>query len=249
MGMSYGHTLVPQQIDYQPAPSQVAKFFSALVELGAAPVNPQLQARTHVERANWTDRSIFFSDPRTGERLRLPRYVADIGSVPEIPSLLEGLDDYNMRIYGEGPPKLSALAFESQFELSSYVFEIDCCLRPEVVSTSHFDKDERLFFGIPIKRWLKLPVSEKKRRWRARKVEGFSSPCPQTHTIGFFTSPTTGDTIEVPGAGCARFWIQFEFGKWFFPQVTNSLDLLPLPIIRAAEESFEIRFSQGCHWG
>jgi hypothetical protein len=50
MGMSYGHTLVPQQIDYQPAPSQVAKFFSALVELGAAPVNPQLQARTHVER-------------------------------------------------------------------------------------------------------------------------------------------------------------------------------------------------------
>jgi hypothetical protein len=243
--MSYGHTLIPQQIDYQPAPSQVANFFSALVELGAAPVNPQLQARTHVERANWTDWSIFFSDPRTGERCCLPRYIADIGSVAEIPSLLEGLDNYNMRFYGGGPPELPALAFE----LSSYAFEIDCCLRPEVVSTSNFHKDDRLVFGTPVKAWLELPATEKKRRWHARKVEGFSSPCPQTHTIGFFTSPTTGNTIEVPGAGCARFWIQFEFGKWLFPQVTNSLDLLPLPIIRAAEENFEIRFSQGCEWG
>jgi hypothetical protein len=73
--------------------------------------------------------------------------------------------------------------------------------------------------------------------------------CASTDRRGFFSNPRTLETIEVPEAGCARLWVEFALGKWLIPKVHNSLDLLPLSIVQAAEQIFDVRFSQGCHWG
>ena len=67
--------------------------------------------------------------------------------------------------------------------------------------------------------------------------------------MAVFHNPTTLEAIEVPGAGCARFWIDFEFGNELFPEVGANLDLLNPTIIDVAIEVFGTRFVQGCQWG
>jgi hypothetical protein len=69
-------------------------------------------------------------------------------------------------------------------------------------------------------------------------------------STGFFTNHKTGETIRVPNAGCARFWIGFALGNWLLPEMkSNSLDLLPMPVVDAAHKALSMRFTQGCYWG
>src|SRR5207245_383105 len=103
---------------------------------------------------------------------------------------------------------------------------VHCCLRQEVVSTSEWHNE------VPVK----------------RQVEFFSRPCSSKNRLGIFHSPKTLKVIEVPKAGCARFWIEFEYGKMLFPRIEDSLDLIEPRIVQAAQSDFEIKFVQGCHW-
>jgi hypothetical protein len=78
----------------------------------------------------------------------------------------------------------------------------------------------------------------------------FRDPCDPAQTEGIFINHKTGETIFLPGAGCARFWIEFAFGKWLFPEMKgNDLDLLRPHVVDAAQKAFSVRFAQGCHWG
>jgi hypothetical protein len=68
-------------------------------------------------------------------------------------------------------------------------------------------------------------------------------------TDGYFHNPHTMEIIKVPQAGCSRFWIQFELGKFLCPAVNNSLELLNPAIVKEAKNVFGIEFVQGCYWG
>ena len=58
------------------------------------------------------------------------------------------------------------------------------------------------------------------------------------------------EVIKVPGAGCARFWIEFALGKFLFPEIQgDNLELLNPAIAGEAEQIFGAEFVQGCHWG
>jgi hypothetical protein len=58
------------------------------------------------------------------------------------------------------------------------------------------------------------------------------------------------EVIAVQGAGCASFWIEFEPGKFLFPEFTaNSLELLNPSIVAEAKSVFKSAFVQGCNWG
>ena len=55
--------------------------------------------------------------------------------------------------------------------------------------------------------------------------------------------------INVPAAGCSRFWIELVFGKAMFPKIEGSLDLLHPSVVAASNKAFGVNFAQGCWWG
>ena len=60
-----------------------------------------------------------------------------------------------------------------------------------------------------------------------------------------FYHPRSGKTIEIRGTGRARFWVEFEFGKWLLPRIEDSLHILEPAIPALAQKSFGIEFTQG----
>jgi hypothetical protein len=250
MSMYYTHTLIPRRFDYKPEPLQVANFFSSLLELGAAPVNAKFEVVAEADKITFVDgRPIFEPVPRragrgpvtwhggrvgrnpvTGESIALPRrdHTA-IDGVSGLRSELEALDEYRVVMSGEGPPQLPVVKLDPEFDNGGepYQFDIRCCLKPVVVSTSDFHGDERTI----------------------RRIAPHGQPCEATDRTGFFSNPRTMETIEVPEAGCTRFWVEFALGKWLFPKIDDSLDLLPPSIVQAAEQTFKVGFNQGCYWG
>jgi hypothetical protein len=171
-----------------------------------------------------------FVDPLTGQSQSssLPHYdhVA-LDGIRDISNALRRLDHYKVIVSGQEPPARPPLELEHNeivFE-DTYGFDLHCCLRPEIVSTSYCHGE--------------VPTS--------RDVPSFGKPCTSTDHTGVFQHPLTGAIIEVPNAGCARFWIEFEFGKWLFPRINNDLNLLNAPIVDCAQESFGTKFVQGFH--
>jgi hypothetical protein len=236
MSMYYTHLMIADRVDYAPRPGQVADFFAALIDIGAAPVNLKIEAQadfeplTYAMRKSWTAEFRRGTNPATGEAIAIPRYTAefaDVAALRQALRALQGLDEYEVAIFGSGPPKLSLLPVGT-FADGGYIphdgpydLAARCCLEPDIVSTSGYD----------------APVP-------------FRSFCDPTHRTGHFTNPRTGEAIRVPNAGCARFWIEFRFGKWLFPEMKdNSLDLLPASVVDAAQTAFAVRFAQGCCWG
>lgn len=213
----YSHTLIPSQIDFVPTPQQVASFLSSLADLGATPLNPEIA----VSKPSGKVRT--FKNPITGNvdtfAMHESKALDDFAVVADA---LTSLVDYYVSIAGEGPPKLTALAFEFT---GPYEFIVRCSLRPEVVSMSDWHDEVRI----------------------QRKAEFFGARCSPNDRLGIYFNPYTLEVIEVPNAGCARFWIEFEFGN-LFPSIKDRLDLIDPAIVEVAEKEFAIKFVQGCHW-
>ena len=214
----YTHTLIPHRVDFVPDPKQVGTFLSSLVSMGAAPSKPAIS----VWKLSGEVRS--FRNPFSGNTDLCPMRKAEkLKDLPALPGALNGLDDYNVTVAAKGPPKLPAFVFDFK---GAYDFLVHCCLRAEVVSTSDWHDE------IPVK----------------RKVEFFGRPCSPKDRLGMFHNPKTLAVIEVPKAGCARFWVEFEYGKMLFPPIEDCLDLIEPKIVKVAERDFGLEFVQGCRW-
>jgi hypothetical protein len=214
----YTHTLIPARVEFAPQPKQVGAFLASLVSIGAAPLKPAIT----ISKLSGEVRSV--ANPFTGKTERYSRRRTEkLEDLSAVSTVLEGLDDYNLIVAGKGPPKLPAFEFDFS---GAYDFLVHCCLRAEVVSTSDWHDE--------------VPVE--------REVEFFGRPCSSKNRTGIFHNPNTLEVIEVPKAGCARFWIEFEYGKTLFPPIQDRLDLIEPRIVHAAEEEFGVQFVQGCHW-
>ncbi len=214
----YTHTLIPDRVDFVPDPRQVGAFLNSLVSLGAAPLKPTVAA------AKLSGVVRTFTNPFTGKTDSFPMRKAEtLKDLSAVPGALKQVDDYNVTLTGKGPPKVPAFVFDFQ---GKYDFLVHCCLRAEVVSTSDWHDD------VPIK----------------RKVDFFGQPCSSKDRLGIYHNPNTLEVIEVRKAGCARFWIEFEYGKMLFPRIEDRLDLMEPRIVEVAEKDFGINFVQGCHW-
>jgi hypothetical protein len=214
----YTHTLIPEKVNFVPNPGQVSGFIGSLTSMGAAPMKATMTV------AKLTGKVNTFANPFTGGTITIPvREAKTITDLSRLPDSLKDLDDYEVTLAGKGPPKLPAFKF--QFE-GAYDFQVNCSLREKVVYMSDWHDE------IPIK----------------RKVEFFGEQCSPKARLGIFHNPDTLEVIEVPNAGCARFWIEFEFGKTLFPKINDCLDLIAPPIVKAAQEAFAISFIQGCRW-
>jgi hypothetical protein len=251
MSMYYSHMLIPDQADYVPNAYQVADFYSHLVDLGAAPRRAELILWTEKEPPRRTGlrtsmRERRGRNPFSGEAFRLVDYMTRVGSLSIIGPALEHLHEYRLEMRGIGPLRplfqFDATMFSGDLlrfdehcpEDQSYEFNLSCSLKPNIVSMS--DDHMAEFTGG------KTPEGE--------TVVPSGESCSAAHRTGFFSNPKNNESIRVPGAGCARFWIEFGFGKWLFPDIKDSsLDLLPANAVNAAQQIFGVRYLQGCHWG
>lgn len=217
MAEQYLHTLIPSDARLAPSPEQVAQFVDSLSALDAAPLNYKLFL------VKPTGRLRTFKDPRTGEARSIPaneRVVLD--GIDNLRSAIEGLQEYFVNIDGAGPPRTPAfpLYFEDAPFKEAYSFTVRCCLKPEPVSMS-FLAGNKTGMDVPL----------------------FGQPCSRRDAL--FCHPANGAVIEVPNVGSARFWVEFEFGKWLMPKIDDSLNILDPSILATVDHAFSAQFSQG----
>lgn len=157
------------------------------------------------------------TNPLTGEKITIPvRDWVVLQDVLEIKTALD-LNDYDIAMSGKGPPQLSPFALYAIKDGSEVEFAD--------------------VYAYEIRCRLRPQIVS------TSGTSGFGQPCFPASQTGTFTHPKTGSPIEVPGAGCARFWIEWEFGKWVFPKIADSFDVLEPTILEAAE-TFHTRFAQ-----
>ena len=216
----YTHTLIPVDCNFIPEPAQVGAFVEELVQLRASPLKASLAVLKPSDKV----RKIV--NPFTLQTESLPISVrTKVANVGAIQKALKSLAHYDLVMTGKGPSKCAPFVFEHK---GSYDFAIKCCLRAELVSTSDWHDD--------------APEVPK------QKVAFFGRKCAANKRMGIFHHPMTGKIIEAPNAGCARFWVEFEFGKSLFPDIKDSLNLINPLIIEAAQKHFGVGFIQGCRW-
>ena len=163
-------------------------------------------------------------NPVTGEKLFIPRWeFVSLASLSDLDGQLAGLNEYKLELSGQGPAQLPPFRLYTSSD-SGY---------------SEFNGK----YGYSVRCCLrKAPVS-------TCETPPFGSPCSTESGRGVFRHPTTGALMEVPNAACARFWIEFLFGKLLLPKIDISLNLLDPAILATATERLETKFAQGCMSG
>jgi hypothetical protein len=221
MSEQYSHTLISKPKDFVPSPSQVGGFLTNLLSLGVFGTNPAITLRV----PTGTFREYPFLNPFTGERVRVE--VMDnkrLESLAETHSKLESLGRYELELDSVGRPMVPPLnvAFEKPYHLG-----VICYVYSDLHSTSDLHSESGCRKAVP----------------RYRQSE------PSLPNVGYFSHPKTLKIIEVPHAGCARFWLEFQLGKFLLPEFSDgNLDMLNPTIVAEAENAFGIDFAQGCYW-
>jgi hypothetical protein len=148
-----------------------------------------------------------------------------IASLEEIAAAVEQRPDFTITVSGTGRPALPPLPIDFA---EPYAVTVRCRVSSVCRSTSN-------------------PLNGNS---SGGPVVPFGQPCPVDPGVGYFFNPHTGAEIKLPEAGCARFWIELELGKYLFPAISGeSLDLLHPALFELAGSIFETRFVQACTAG
>jgi hypothetical protein len=205
----------------------VAIFLGQMVDLGVVGVSPAIEFATIKRVVPQVRRG---RNPFTGEVIeirapsRCPTNHHNLKDANEVAELATGVAEFDACVSGKAQPQFPPL--EIDFGVP-YHLSVRCRVRSQLVSTSQFHG----------------------KSWGGRKIVGFGQDCTTADSLGVYTHPETLETILVPGAGCARIWIEFELGKCLFPRIENgNLAILNCRIVELARESFGTEFAQGCYW-
>jgi hypothetical protein len=225
----YIHTLIAADSQFVPAPTKVAEFFDALVDLFSFRIIREGRWQPGLRVMKPGDRTRTGRDAFTGETITIP--IPDqiiIGHASEIPPLIDGLQEYRVAASGDWSLDTAPIVLLNT-DMTSFaenpICDVSCNIRPAPVSTSAWEEEA----GPNV--------------WH---LPGFGEPWNGESTIGIFTNPWTGEAIEVPNAGSARFWIEFEFGKFIYPAIDKSFDVFDPRLVEKSEECFQTNFVQGC---
>jgi hypothetical protein len=217
---SYGHTLIPRSNDAVPTAAQVERFAGWVIAHGVVPGIPQVFLT--VVRGYQE-----VPDPFTGGMRRIPKRDRRRIELNQIAESAASLVDYEISFGDRGFPKLPPLPLPDDVPGDFHV-ETTIVVSSMLRSTS----DTYNGFAPPP---IEMPM--------------FGTPCETPADVGYFSNMHTGGLIKVPGAGSARFWIEFELGSFVFPPIHDHLNLLAPEIVQEAERIFGIEFVQGLHWG
>ncbi len=226
----YVHTLIAAKSAYVPKPSQVAEFFDGLVKCSDFHIISEKRFQPGLRVMKPSGRFRQFVSPLTGETKSFSiSDIVKLEKITDIPAAIEGLEDCSVLLSGAWKVEKQPLAFLTTAGApfgGDPVCEVSCHLRTGLVSTSCCDAE----------------VSH------CQNLPSFGAPCNSEDEVGIFSHPWTGAIIQVPNAGCARFWIEFEFGKFLLPKMADDLNILSPSIVAKAEECFQTRFVQGCRF-
>lgn len=224
MGEQYTHLLIATPCDFVPIPQSVENFLQKIVEFGVVSTPAKLVGT----RSTGQIRKIALPpgfNAAGDEFSHEVRTRFDIAGLDDIAPAISALPDYEVAVEGIGRPVLPPLPIKFSEPYSIRVF---VRVSAELRSTS----DPHWNFG------------------ETPKAVPYGKPCSRESDRGFYVNPHTGADIEIQGAGCAKFWIGFELGKFLFPSISDgNLDLVDRGILDFAENLFETRFVQGCYWG
>ena len=227
----YIHLFISADSEFAPESAHFASFFAERVsQFKFSPISGQLfLPGPVVAKPSGTLR--WGNNPMTGEKVSVPEWERwNPERFEDIPALIEGSGHYAVEQSGLWVGETRAMVLLKTDGVpfdENYICTVRCELRPEVVSTSAWDVEA----GPNI-----------------RNVPTFGSVCNNAIRNGIFPNPWTWDVIEVADAGCARFWIEFEFGRFIYPKVTDSLEVMNPAIVLGAERCFRTKFAQGCNF-
>lgn len=222
----YVHTLIAADSGFVPKPSQVEKFFELLTTNYHFRIisDGRFQPGLRLMKPSGESRSV--TNPMTRESLSMPIFDRiKIENLSDLSRAAEGLESYSVLASGEWAlekPFILLTTEEIPFT-GSYLCEASCHIQPEPVSTSCWDEEAG-------PNDLKVPY--------------FGDPCEMKNSNGTFSHPLTGKPIRVADAGCARFWIEFEFGKFLLPKMDDSLNILSPTMVTKIEDCFGTRLVQ-----
>ncbi len=220
MSLNYSHTLIAKPPDFVPSAMQVQEFFVKLVAVGVIPGKPEITL-LHPSGKFRRIRNPFTGEIQAFEMSKRKQ----LKTMDAVAKAGGKLLDYEVMVEGVGRPKLPPLPIEFK---EQYAVTANCRISPKLLSTS--DLHEESGFG--------------------KDVASFGQPAGSRSSTGYFSNPHDMSVIKVPSAGAARFWIQFQLGKFLFPAIENAnLQLLHPDIVALARRVFGIVFVQGCHWG
>lgn len=224
----YIHTLIASDSAFIPQSMQVAQFFELLTTNYHFRIISDSRFQPGIRVMKPSGRFRSGTNPMTGETLSIP--ISDhikIERIVDVASTVEDFENYDVLVSGEwmpeGRPVVLLTIDRVPFD-GSYLCEASCHVRPEPISTSCWDK-----FASP----------------NGPSVPNFGESCETSRRIGIFSHPWTGKAIEVPDAGCARFWIEFEFGRFLRPKMENSLNVLNPEMVARIDKCFGTKFVQG----
>lgn len=227
----YIHTLISVDSEFAPESAQVAAFLGELVsQFGFSPISSQRYLPGLVV-AKPSGRLRWGTNPLTGEKISIPvPEHLNLSRFEDVPTSIEGSAHYTVaqsgQWVGKDRPVVLLKTDGAPFE-DNYICTVRCELRPEAVSTSAWD------------------IEAGPNTWN---IPVFGSECKNAVANGIFPNPWTGDVIEVADAGCARFWVEFEFGKFIYPKVTDRFEVMSPAIVSGAERCFRTKFAQGCRF-
>ena len=219
MPEQYLHTLIPTDPAFAPTPEQIVQFFDGLFALGVEPLNWKLLL------VKPSDRVREFKNPLTGEVKSTPlNDRVPVEHPGDLASAIGTLQQYFVSLDGQGPPRVPPFRvyYENSLFTKTYGFVIRCHLKLQPVSMSDLGDGQT-----------------------GKEVPFFGEPCSRRDAL--FRHPVSGELIEVSQAGCARFWVEFEFGKWLLPKIDDSLSILDPSIAAMADQAFSTTFKQGFH--
>jgi hypothetical protein len=217
----YSQTLIATAKEFIPSGQQIETFLSMMLELNVVPGDPKIGLRIRTGKI----REYPFVNPFTQKKMTAEvkdcKQIENLASVSEA---LKALNDYEIEVASFGQPKQPPL--EVDFK-DSYHVGVTCFVSSKPRSTSDLHDDKK----------------------NGKQSALYNQLCPEMPAEGLFTNPHTLETIKVQDAGYARFWVQFELGKFLLPKFDkNGLELLNPLIVAEAEKIFGIKFVQGCHW-
>src|SRR5712691_5061469 len=198
MSENYSHLLIPTSASYCPKSAQVAQFVGGIISLGAIPKGSSIRVRELVK--NLVRRTHEGKNPFTGKVIKLtepsrrPGTVHELDTAADIGAVASLYDEYDVEVSGYGRPRLPPLKLDFR---KAYHLAISCHIRSTPVSTSDLHEDSL----------------------DKRKATPFWEDCSENVRMGLYTDPVTMETIKVPNAGCAHFFVMFAPGKFLFPKI------------------------------
>ena len=243
MSEFYTHYLIPVLPEYRPEPGAIAEFAQGMISNGNVPVPSKIsflpvtkqEGRVRPIRNAVTGETI---NMRAPSRRCEPEQILSAAS--QIVEHAGNQREYDVAISGRGltavPPCAVGYVENGGWKPSfgPYHLEIRFHVRGDIVRLYYFESEEDI----------DKPMDMDFANYRPR----FGEDCSANEREGIFVHPEIG-AFRISNAGCGRFWISFNFGKFLFPLLKDkTVHVLDNSVVSLAQKVFGCDFVQACYW-